>query len=84
MEILIEIFTEMLNHIDNHQYAYKNPQWTNRQIVEAWVKTNEAKLKNIGDIASVITCVHPFYEMVSGDEGDFCCKCQKYLGTHRV
>ena len=53
MEKLIEIFTEMLNHIDNHNYAYKKPQWTNRQIVETWVKTNESKLKNIGDIASV-------------------------------
>jgi hypothetical protein len=53
MEKLIEIFTEMLNHIDNHNYAYKKPQWTNRQIVETWVKTNESKLKNIGDMASV-------------------------------
>jgi len=24
-------------------------------------------------------CVHPLSELVSGDEGLFCCKCQKYV-----
>lgn len=24
-------------------------------------------------------CVHPFKEVVSGDEGMFCTKCQKYI-----
>lgn len=27
----------------------------------------------------VSECVHPLAELVSGDEGLFCCKCQKYV-----
>ena len=30
----------------------------------------ESELKN---------CVHPFKEVISGDEGMFCVKCQKYI-----
>jgi len=44
---LEEIFTEMLNHIDNHKEAYKKPQWTNESIVKNWIKKNEHKLKNL-------------------------------------
>ena len=27
----------------------------------------------------VSECVHPLAELVNGDEGLFCCKCQKYV-----
>ena len=46
MEELKKIFTDMLDHIDNHKDAYKNPEWTNERIVDVWIKTNEAKLKS--------------------------------------
>jgi len=29
--------------------------------------------------SAVSECVHPLAELVSGDEGLFCCKCQKYV-----
>lgn len=35
-------------------------------------------------LSNVIACVHPFNEVVSGDKGDFCCKCQNYLNSHRL
>ena len=47
MNELEQIFTEMLNHIDDHKEAYNKPQWTNEAIVKTWVKTNESKLKNL-------------------------------------
>jgi hypothetical protein len=33
---------------------------------------------------TVIVCLHPFNEVVSGDDGDFCCKCQTYLKSNRL
>ena len=47
MNELEQIFTEMLNHIDDHKEAYNKPQWTNEAIVKTWIKTNESKLKNL-------------------------------------
>lgn len=47
MKELQQIFTEMLNHIDEHKEAYNKPQWTNEAIVKTWIKTNEHKLKNL-------------------------------------
>ncbi len=47
MNELEQIFTEMLNHIDDHKEAYDKPQWTNEAIVKTWIKTNESKLKNL-------------------------------------
>ena len=29
-------------------------------------------------------CLHPFNKVISGDEGDFCTECQKYLKTNRL
>ncbi len=48
MNELEQIFTEMLNHIDDHKEAYDKPQWTNEAIVKTWIKTNESKLKILG------------------------------------
>jgi hypothetical protein len=47
-------------------------------------RLNEGIDPNYVFLSNVIACVHPFYEIVSGDEGDFCCKCQKYLRSHRL
>ena len=33
---------------------------------------------------TVIACLHPFNEVVSGDDGDFCCNCQNYLKSNRL
>jgi hypothetical protein len=33
---------------------------------------------------TVTVCLHPFNEVVSGDDGDFCCKCQTYLKSNRL
>lgn len=55
MNELEQIFTEMLNHIDEHKEAYNKPQWTNEAIVKTWIKTNEIKLKNLF-ISGVTNC----------------------------
>lgn len=47
MNELKQIFTDMLNHIDDHKEAYNKPQWTNEAIVNSWVKTNKIKLNKI-------------------------------------
>ena len=44
------------------------------------IKENESKLHQ----PTVIVCLHPFNEVVSGDDGDFCCKCQTYLKSNRL
>jgi hypothetical protein len=31
------------------------------------------------EIHHLENCVHPFKEVISGDEGMFCVKCQKYI-----
>jgi len=41
------------------------------------LKAENEKLKLL--LADVSECVHPLAELVSGDEGLFCCKCQKYV-----
>lgn len=33
---------------------------------------------------TVIGCLHPFNDVVSGNDGDFCCKCQSYLKSNRL
>ncbi len=55
MNELEQIFTEMLNHKDEHWQAYNKPQWDNNKIVKAWIKTNESKLKNLF-ISGVTNC----------------------------
>jgi hypothetical protein len=47
MNELKQIFTDMLNHIDNHKQAYNLPEWTNERIVNAHIKTHETKLKKL-------------------------------------
>lgn len=44
-EEILKIFTEMLEHIENHKPAYK--KWTNEQIVRTWIKTHEHRLSLI-------------------------------------
>ena len=61
MNELEQIFTEMLNHIDDHKEAYNKPQWTNQAIVKTWIKTNESKLKNLF-ISGVSNCNNKHYE----------------------
>jgi hypothetical protein len=41
----------------------------------------ESKLKKLR-VTDVSECVHPLAELVSGDEGLFCCKCQKYVRSN--
>lgn len=33
---------------------------------------------------TVIGCLHPFNDVVSGNDGDFCYKCQSYLKSNRL
>lgn len=47
MNGLEQIFTEMLNNIDDHRQTYSKPEWTNKLIVQTWIKANEHKLKNL-------------------------------------
>jgi len=47
MNELEQIFTEMLNNIDDHKQTYSKPEWTNKLIVQTWIKANEHKLKNL-------------------------------------
>ena len=51
-------------------------------------KQNEIDLatyfKNNVVLDDVKECLHPVNKVVSGDEGDFCTECQKYLGTNRL
>ena len=42
------------------------------------------KVKNNGVLDDVKECSHPFNKVVSGDEGDFCTECKKYLKTNRL
>ena len=49
MKGLEKIFTEMLNHIDDHKEAYNNDkQWTNQAIVKTWINNSESELKKLG------------------------------------
>jgi hypothetical protein len=48
---------------------------------ELLTKKYESELKKLR-IADVSECVHPLAELVSGDEGLFCCKCQKYVRSN--
>ena len=41
----------------------------------------ESELKKLR-VTDVSECVHPLAELVSGDEGLFCCKCQKYVRSN--
>ena len=42
------------------------------------------EVKNNGVLDDVKECLHPFNKVVSGDEGDFCTECQKYLKTNKL
>lgn len=42
---------------------------------------HQSKVNN-GVLDDVKECLHPFNKVVSGDEGDFCTACQKYLKTN--
>jgi hypothetical protein len=42
---LERIFTEMLNHIDEHKEVYI--KWSNEGIVKTWVKTKKTELEKI-------------------------------------
>lgn len=44
-EEILSIFTEMLEHIENHYEAYG--KWTNEEIVKTWMKTHEHRLSLI-------------------------------------
>ena len=41
-----------------------------------WYHSDELSKLSQHDVSG---CVHPLAELVSGDEGLFCCKCQKYV-----
>ena len=55
MKELEQIFTEMLNNIEDHKQTYNKPEWTNEVIVQTWIKANEHKLKNLF-ISGVSNC----------------------------
>ena len=44
----------------------------------------QKQVRNNGVLDDVKECLHPFNKVVSGDEGDFCTGCQKYLKTNRL
>lgn len=46
-EVLQGVFSDMLNHIEAHKEAYNKDQWTNENIVKAWIQSNEPRLNNI-------------------------------------
>ena len=48
MEELKGLIEELLNHIDNHKEAYNKPEWTNKNIVNAWFRSYDHKFKNLG------------------------------------
>ena len=53
------------------------------QVVNALVNGIYEELSKLHQ-PTVIVCLHPFNEVVSGDDGDFCCKCQTYLKSNRL
>ena len=44
------------------------------ETLKFWL--DEFQALNQNDVSE---CVHPIDELVNGDEGLFCCKCQKYV-----
>ena len=48
MEELKGLIEELLNHIDDHKEAYNKPEWTNKNIVNAWFRSYDYKFKNLG------------------------------------
>jgi len=48
MEELKGLIEELLNHVDDHKEAYNKPDWTNKNIVNAWFRSHDYKFKNLG------------------------------------
>ena len=55
MNELEQIFTEMLNNIDDCKQVYNKPEWDNRKIVQTWIKAHETQLKKLF-ISGVSNC----------------------------
>jgi hypothetical protein len=51
------------------------------KLEEITREERESELKKLR-VTDVSECVHPLAELVSGDEGLFCCKCQKYVRSN--
>lgn len=60
--------------------TYDNAIKAMRKYADLWHSRQLNKLNK----SSITECLHPFNEVVSGDEGDFCCKCQSYLNSNRL
>ena len=52
-------------------------------VIYLMEKYHEIKVNN-SVLDAVKECLHPFNKVISGDEGDFCTECQKYLKTNRL
>lgn len=37
----------MLNNIDDNKETYSKPEWTNKVIVQTWIKAHETQLKKL-------------------------------------
>ena len=48
MEELKGLIEELLNHIDKHKESYDKPEWTNKNIVNAWFRSYDHKFKSLG------------------------------------
>jgi hypothetical protein len=48
MDELKGLIVDLLNHVDMHKEGYKNPEWTNKNIVNAWFRSHDHKFKDLG------------------------------------
>lgn len=74
----------VLNYQLNKDYEYKviiNDQLKDPTIIKVFIVNRQCTLLHQ---PTVIVCLHPFNEVVSGDDGDFCCKCQTYLKSNKL
>tara|TARA_R100000908_G_scaffold61910_1_gene40549 strand:- start:240 stop:479 length:240 start_codon:yes stop_codon:yes gene_type:complete len=72
---------EIIDMLENLLYWDTCPQdYKDRipELVKALSKVNNGVLDDVKE------CLHPFNKVVSGDEGDFCTECQKYLKTNKL
>ena len=73
MEELKGLIEELLNHIDNHKEAYNKPEWTNKNIVNAWFRSYDHKFKNLGlfSVSKRSELLIKFLRWQYDDEGEF-------------
>ena len=75
----MEEVNKKLEELKKEVYYAKHADLSIIDKIDVKVKELEKAIKNHGVSHHVSECVHPYKELVSGDEGMFCCKCQKYI-----